>query len=94
MIMYDDDITMFCDITETQADEHLLNLQQCKINDLLFSNKLSLNLNKANDMFFVFIIRQYYFQNSVLMLVNFNVLTILTNFLVCNQTTSQSGMNP
>ena len=46
------DTTLFGDITGTPADEHLLNLELCKINDWLVANKLSLNVNKTECMVF------------------------------------------
>ena len=58
--MYADDSTLFCDITGTPADEHLLNLELCKINDWLSANKLSLNVNKTKLMVF------HYFNKTVL----------------------------
>ena len=35
MIMYADDTTLFCDINGNSADEHLLNMELCKITDWL-----------------------------------------------------------
>ena len=52
MIMYADDTTLFCDITRTPADEHLLNLELCKINDWLSANKLYLNESKTKLLVF------------------------------------------
>ena len=36
-----------CDITETPADEYLLKLELCKINDWLSAIKESINVNKT-----------------------------------------------
>ena len=52
MIMYADDTTLFCDINGNPADEHLLNMELCKITDWLSANKLSLNVNKTKCMIF------------------------------------------
>ena len=52
MIMYADDTTLFCDINGNPADEHLLNMELCKITDWLSENKLSLNVNKTKCMIF------------------------------------------
>ena len=52
MIMYADDTTLFCDINGNPADEHLLNMESCKITDWLSANKLSLNVNKTKCMIF------------------------------------------
>ena len=52
MIMYADDTTLFCDINGNPADEHLLNMELCKITDWLSANKLSLNVNKKICMIF------------------------------------------
>ena len=75
MIMYADDTTLFCNITETPAAEHLLNLELCKINDWLSANKLSLNVNKTKPWFSFILIRHYYILNCVLMLLKLNMLT-------------------
>ena len=45
ILMHADDTTLFCDITGTPADENLLILVLCKINDWLTANK---NRNKNN----------------------------------------------
>ena len=50
--MYADDTTLFCNISGTPADEHLLNLKLCKINDWMVANKSFLNLNKTKLMVF------------------------------------------
>ena len=52
MIMYADDTTLICDINGNPADEHLLNMEICKITDWLSANKLSLNVNKTKCMIF------------------------------------------
>ena len=52
MIMYADDTTLICDINGNPADEHLLNMELCKITDWLSANKLSLNVNKTKCMIF------------------------------------------
>ena len=52
MIMYADDITLFCDINGNPADEHVLNTELCKITHWLSANKLSLNVNKTKCMVF------------------------------------------
>ena len=52
MIMYADDTTLFCDINGNPADEHLLNMDLCKITDWLSANKLSLKVNKTKCMIF------------------------------------------
>ena len=52
MIMYADDTTLICDINGNPADEHLLNMELCKITDWLSANKLSLNANKTKCMIF------------------------------------------
>ena len=38
MIMYEDDTTIFCDITWNPVDEHLLNVENCKITVWLAAN--------------------------------------------------------
>ena len=52
MIMYADDTTLFCDINRNSADEHLLNVELCKITDWLSANKLSLNVTKTKCIVF------------------------------------------
>ena len=52
MIMYADDTTLFCDINGNPADEHVLNMELCKITHWLSANKLSLNVNKTKCMVF------------------------------------------
>ena len=52
MIMYADDTTLFCDINGNSADEHLLNVELCKITGWPSANKLSLNVNKTKCMIF------------------------------------------
>ena len=52
MIMYADNTTLYCDINGNPADEHLLNMELCKITDWLTANKLSLNVNKTKCMIF------------------------------------------
>ena len=52
MIMYADDTTLICDINGNPADEHLLNMELCKITDWLSANKLSLNVNKTKCIIF------------------------------------------
>ena len=52
--MYADDTTLFCDITETPVDEHLLNLELCKINDWLSANKVSLHVNTTKLIIYPF----------------------------------------
>ena len=52
MIMYADDTTLFCDINGNPADEHLLNMELCKITEWLSANKLSLNVNDTKCMIF------------------------------------------
>ena len=49
--MYADDTKQFCDITGTTVNEHLWNLELCKINDWLLQNELSLNVNKTTHGF-------------------------------------------
>ena len=39
-------IPLFCDINWNPVDEHLLNVENCKISDWLAANKLCLNVNK------------------------------------------------
>ena len=52
MIMFADDTTLFCVINGNPADEHLLNMDLCKITDWLSANNLSLNVNKTKCMIF------------------------------------------
>ena len=52
ILMYADDITLFCDINGNPADEHLLNVELCKITNWLSANKLSLNVTKIKCMIF------------------------------------------
>ena len=83
MIMYADDTTQFCDINGNPADEHLLNMELCKITDWLSANKLSLNVNKTKCMIFHSEKKQYYIPNYSLMISKSSVLITLI-FLVCN----------
>ena len=82
MIMYADDTTLFCDINGNPADEHLLNMELCKITDWLSANKLSLNVNKTKCMIFHSDKKQYYIPNYSLMISKSSVLITLI-FLVC-----------
>ena len=52
MIMYADDITLFCDINRIPDVEHSLNAEISKITDWLAANNLSLNADKTKFMVF------------------------------------------
>ena len=52
MIMYADDTTLLCDLSNDHDIETLLNNELCKITDWLQANKLSLNVNKTKFMGF------------------------------------------
>ena len=52
MIMYTDDTTLLCDLSNDHDIETLLNNELCKIIDWLQANKLSLNVNKTKFMVF------------------------------------------
>ena len=52
MIMYANDITLLCDLSNNHDIETLLNNKLCKITDWLQANKLSLNVNKTKFIVF------------------------------------------
>ena len=52
MIMYADDTTLLCDLSNDHDIETLLNNELCKNTDWLQANKLSLNANKKSLWFF------------------------------------------
>ena len=52
MIMYADDTTILCDISNDHDIEILINNELCKITHWLQANKLSLNVNKTKFMVF------------------------------------------
>ena len=85
MIMYADNTTLYCDINGNPADEHLLNMELCKITDWLTANKLSLNVNKTKCMIF------HSDKNTIL----YPKLFIANNeiFLVWNYITLLNGIN-
>ena len=51
MLMYADDMTLYCNINNANSDI-ILNNELCKISDWLSSNKLSLNVKKTKYMVF------------------------------------------
>ena len=52
MIMYADDTTFVCDLSNDHGIETFLNNEFCKIRDWLQANKLSLHVNKTKFMVF------------------------------------------
>ena len=68
MNMYADNTTLFCDINGNPADEHLLNMELCKVTEWLSANKLSLNVNQTKCMICYSDKRQYYILNYLLII--------------------------